>query len=54
MRGFHKVYGANWLRDGEEWLTIYATDGVKRVSTYKSRLPEHWNDVKQILLLKNN
>lgn len=46
MKGFHRINGANWLKDGRN--LIYANNDV--VFCEPGNLPPHWGLVREVLL----
>lgn len=46
MRGFHRINGANWLKDGRD--VIYANNSVAFCSP--GNMPLHWTLVREVLL----
>ncbi len=46
MKGFHKINGANWLKDGRN--LIYANN--EAVFCEPGNMPLHWGLVREVLL----
>lgn len=46
MKGFHRINGANWLKDGRN--VTYANNSVAFCSP--GNMPSHWGLVREVLL----
>ena len=51
MKGFRKINGINWLNYSKT-VELHKVDGTIEIKPM-NKLPLHWNEVRDILLINN-